>query len=735
MTGYAPGIKEFIDRCNAVMPPDFYTYPIQEQRRLYQSLTVEFPYDLPEGVLWRQHEVNVKGTRLVFRLYEPQESISGGLVIYIRGGGFVVGSLDTHHTVTAEIAAKVQVKVMAVDFRLAPEHSFPDALEDCYNAVIYAYDNAEALGINPHNIIIAGDSSGGNMAVVVAMMCRDKNGPKLAGQALISPVLDFTRWRNGGDDAPLLTGGEMEFYTACYAPSPEIVSHPYVSPLISGQFGGLPQAYIMGAEKDSLLVDSREYARLLDMHGTLVELVVEPGLVHSAVRARALSENVQAAWDRYCLKIGELLAGKKMNTTHERYAIVVDPYSSGSLFAPAFAQEGCKVIAVLSAPEPPEVYAASYRPGDFDVIYVAQSDALEELALRLHDYHPICVLAGCESGVELAEKLAPLVVPDIANVKQLASARRDKGFMAQAAIDAGVPMMNQISSRDFAEVDNWIYRHGLAGKDLVVKPPKSASTDGVKKIPAGRGLAEAFYTLLDKPNRLGIINDRVLVQEYLTGTEYVVDTFSHGGVHTLCNVCQYTKLNNANGMAIYDRMEWVAPDDKVIDVLFAYAIKVLDALGVTFGNAHIEIMLTQRGPRLIEIGARPHGGGHPRLCLIATGDSQVHRSVRFFAQGEIPRASYQLLKHMTVVFFHALQASIVTDVAKFYALKALPSFLDGSILVRDGQKIPATRDLFATLALGFIVLASSDPAQIQRDIDTIRITEGAVFVPAMEKIA
>ncbi|AHG20832.1 hypothetical protein Z042_15380 [Chania multitudinisentens RB-25] len=418
-----------------------------------------------------------------------------------------------------------------------------------------------------------------------------------------------------------------------------------------------------------------------------------------------------------------------MNTSIERYAIIVDPYSSGSLFAAIFAQMGCKVIAVLSEPEPPDVYAASYRPDDFAAIYVAATELQDSLILQLRDYNPICMLTGCESGVELAEKLAPLVVPELSNDKELALARRDKGLMGQAVIDAGVPMMRQICSNDLSKVITWLYQNELVGNDLVVKPPKSASTDGVKKITKGEGLKEAFYNLLNHPNRLGIINDRVLVQEYLSGTEYVVDTFSYKGIHTVCNICKYIKLDNSNGMAIYDRMEWLSPDDPVVDVLASYAKEVLNALGICFGNSHVEIMLTKNGPRLIEIGARPHGGGHPRLCFIATGDSQVHRSVRYFAQNIIPPPKYQLLKYMTVVFFHAMQESVVTNIERLHALKDLPSFLDGNIHIREKQTVPATRDLFATLALGFIVLASNDQAQIEHDIYIVREVEAVVFLP------
>ncbi|MGY2174854.1 alpha/beta hydrolase [Pseudomonas azotoformans] len=303
---YAPGIEEFVDRCNAVMPADFFTFTIEDQRRLYQSLVVEFPYEMPLYVHWAEHNVTHSDAHLRFRFYEPSQPINDGLVIYIRGGGFVMGSLDTHHSVAAEIASKSQIKVMAVDFRLAPEYPFPVALEDCYNALIYAYSQAYTLGIDRNKIIVAGDSSGANMAVVVAMMARDRKGPVLAGQALISPVLDFTRWRTGGDDAPLLTGGEMAFYTACYTPDPSTTSHPYVSPLVAGDFSCLPKAYVMGAEKDSLVIDAQLYAQALQGQGIDVELVIEPGLVHAAIRARGLSPTVEDAWTRYCSKISEM---------------------------------------------------------------------------------------------------------------------------------------------------------------------------------------------------------------------------------------------------------------------------------------------------------------------------------------------------------------------------------------------------------------------------------------------
>lgn len=313
---YANGIKEFIERCNNAMPPDFYTFSLEKQRQLYLGLTAEFPYVVPSDVSIQDKKFSNQGKELKFRVYSPLKKAGNGLLIYIRGGGFVVGSLETHNTVVAELCQKSGLTTIAPDFGLAPENPFPGALEDCYGILCELFQNSVKYHFDPNRIVICGDSSGANMAVSIAMMCRDRQGPKLSGQALISPVLDFTRWRQGGQDAPLLTGGEMEYYTACYTPDPELTRHPYVSPLINGQFQDLPPAYIMGAELDSLLIDSEEYAGKLRENGTLVELVVEPGLVHSAVRARGLSFQVADAWKRFCNKAG-LLATRNNEVLYE----------------------------------------------------------------------------------------------------------------------------------------------------------------------------------------------------------------------------------------------------------------------------------------------------------------------------------------------------------------------------------------------------------------------------------
>ncbi|GAB1544200.1 ATP-grasp domain-containing protein [Scytonema sp. NUACC21] len=403
-------------------------------------------------------------------------------------------------------------------------------------------------------------------------------------------------------------------------------------------------------------------------------------------------------------------------------AVIVDPYSSGAFFAPTFAEAGVPVVAVVSSPAPPEVYASSYRPQDFSQIIIATED-LSEVANKLRELRPRCILPGCESGVELADAIAPLVVEDLVNVPEKASARRHKGDMAAAVAQAGLPIIAQICTNDADEVEKWLYQADLIGRDLVIKPPKSASTDGVTKVPSCKDWRKIFNEMLGKHNRLGILNDKLLVQEYTAGIEYVIDTISYEGKHSISDICRYHKIDNGQYMAIYDSMEWLPPTIPVYDQIVDYACGVLDAVGMRFGTSHLEVMLTERGPRLIEIGTRPHGGGHPRFCRVATGDSQVDRAVRYFTRkGSIPD-SFKLITHVLVVFLICRAEGTVSNAEIFDQVRELNSHHFSAIHIRNNDWLEPTKDLFASLKLGFVVLAHKDRSQIMADYKLIRSLE------------
>lgn len=408
-------------------------------------------------------------------------------------------------------------------------------------------------------------------------------------------------------------------------------------------------------------------------------------------------------------------------------AVIVDPYSSGALFAPAFQDAGVPVVAVLSSPEPPEVYASSARLGDFPEIITFTGNE-ERVQRRLLELRPRCVLPGCESGVELADALAARIVPDVANVPALSQARRHKGAMARAVGRAGLPIIRQICTNDPGQVAAWIGREGLTGRDLVIKPPKSASTDGVVKITGGKGWREAFDAQIGRPNRLGLLNDELVVQEYATGIEYVVDTFSYQGIHTVTDACRYRKVDNGPYMAVYDSMEWLAHTDSAVAGAVEYAKGVLDAVGLRFGAAHVELMLTADGPRLIEIGARPHGGGQPQFCRVATGDSQVDRTVRYFARHGEPAPSYQLREHVLVVFLISRSEGVVRNAEILRCVRDLTSHHFSVINLHNGDVVTRTKDLFGSLGLGFVVLAHPRRGQMIADYRAVRHLEDGLVV-------
>ncbi|RAJ38345.1 ATP-grasp domain-containing protein [Kitasatospora sp. SolWspMP-SS2h] len=410
-----------------------------------------------------------------------------------------------------------------------------------------------------------------------------------------------------------------------------------------------------------------------------------------------------------------------------RVAVIVDPFSSGAQYAPEFAAFGIDSVAVSSLPEVPAAYADSWDATRYRELLAFDGD-LEPLVGRLRALDPLCVLAGAESGVELADRLAERLLPEQANPPALSSARRDKGAMARALNAAGVPTIRQICTDDRAAVQAWIDREGLADSDLVVKPPKSGSTDGVTRVPAGADWRVPFDAQLGRINQWHNLNDRMMVQEYARGTEYVVDTFSHEGRHGVADICRYGKIDNGEQMAVYESLTWVSPTEPDVPALSDYAAAVLDAVGLRNGAAHIEIMLTDGGPRLIEINCRPHGGGHPAFNLTATGDSQLHRAVRWFARAEAPPADYRLERHMTVVFLIARRSGTVSGTAVLDGIEELESYHRSAVKLSDGDRIEVTVDLLGTLTLGFVVLAHEDRAQVDRDAAAVRAMEAALVI-------
>ncbi len=240
----------------------------------------------PGPALARVEDVDLGGVRA--RLYSPVEAGDAAVpvVVWFHGGGWVVGSLDTHDPVCRRLAEAGGCAVVAVDYRLAPEHRYPAAVEDAWTAVRYVAEHGAGLGLDAERLVVAGDSAGGNLAAVVALKARDA-GLRLRHQVLVYPVTDHdleTGSYRRNETGFGLTRAAMEGYWNHYCPDPERRRDPDASPLRAQSVAGTAPALVVTCELDPLLDEGEAYARRLEAEGVPVKLSRYPGMVHGFVR-------------------------------------------------------------------------------------------------------------------------------------------------------------------------------------------------------------------------------------------------------------------------------------------------------------------------------------------------------------------------------------------------------------------------------------------------------------------
>jgi len=295
-----PEVLEFIARTDSFYPPNTVGSPIAEQRRVYDEMCVAFRQPRPAGVVVTDETIDGPGGPIPQRRYVPA-SADPATVVYYHGGGFVVGGLESHDDVCAEIAVATGCPVVSVDYRLCPEHIHPAAYDDGLAAA------RAALAEGP--VILAGDSAGGNLAAAVAQTLR---GAAIKGQVLIYPglggeELDLLSYTECAE-APLLTARDVRFYRGVRAGGDVPEDDPAFFPLAAGDFSGLARCFISAAGVDPLRDDGVEYVRRLIGAGVTAYCVVEPQLPHGHLRARTTSHRARDAFGRILDAIREFAA-------------------------------------------------------------------------------------------------------------------------------------------------------------------------------------------------------------------------------------------------------------------------------------------------------------------------------------------------------------------------------------------------------------------------------------------
>ena len=272
-----PGIRAFMIAGERFYPADAVSFTMTEQRDFYDRYCAHFRKPRPEKIGVKDFAVGP----VLCRHYAPEQPKDLSVMLYLHGGGFVLGGLESHDDVCAEISDRAGIAVVGVNYRLAPEHPFPAAFDDAWAVLRHVSGQHD-------RIIVGGDSAGGNLSAAIALKARDEGGPSLAGQVLIYPGLggDVTKGSYVSQaNAPGHATRDVLYYRDVYKGG----SHKYAEPLRETNYEDLPPAFMIAAGLDPLCDDSEAYAANLRAANVPAHVRHEPLLVHAFLRARHMS--------------------------------------------------------------------------------------------------------------------------------------------------------------------------------------------------------------------------------------------------------------------------------------------------------------------------------------------------------------------------------------------------------------------------------------------------------------
>ncbi len=294
-----PQAKAFLDQIEALGGPALSAMPVADARQMMEAMASMRTASPPVLASVADRRLPGPGGEMPVRVYTPAGTAPLPLLVYFHGGGWVIGSLETHDGTCRELAAGAGCVVVSVDYRLAPEYRYPAAAEDCYAATRWCAEYAAELGVDARRIAVGGDSAGGNLAAVVAQMARDRGGPGLVLQLLVYPATDHDfRSASYRDNASgyLLTTDDMRWFWDHYlGDDPARGAEPYASPLRAASLAGLPPALVITAEFDPLRDEGEAYAHALEAAGVAAKLRRYDGMIHGFFGMGAIMDQAVAA--------------------------------------------------------------------------------------------------------------------------------------------------------------------------------------------------------------------------------------------------------------------------------------------------------------------------------------------------------------------------------------------------------------------------------------------------------
>ncbi len=306
-----PTIKKAVDQMLQLMPENWDNVEATSFRQAAKAYDEYLKMDVPVSNV-EDFKIPVDGAEIRARLYSNDPS-SDQMIVYFHGGGFVIGDIESHDSICRVISKRSGAKVISVDYRLAPEHKFPIAVEDAYNSFLWVRENNQRFGISKEKVAVMGDSAGGNLCAALSVKCIEDREQVPALSVMFYPVVAIdlsSQSVREYSEGFALSEGISRWFHANYVRGVQDMLSPYLSPLTFGQLSGMPESIVLTAEYDTLRDQGETFVSALKKNSVEATGIRALGMVHGFLTYIKISKNARGILEMVSSLIGSVLSGK-----------------------------------------------------------------------------------------------------------------------------------------------------------------------------------------------------------------------------------------------------------------------------------------------------------------------------------------------------------------------------------------------------------------------------------------